>query len=95
LPQETDKKAFEEFVKGEIFNNVKITPTRAGQVNGQYLAKSRSQKYSYIVEWVEIGGSPFGADGAPIDLTNELVAFNVTTFFTRYTVVADKKLQNR
>ena len=96
LSPDADRDEFEKFMKTEIFRTVSVgQQTRGGIVTAQYLVKAgipeSEPNYSWVVEWVEEGGSPFGAQGVPNDPADRLTAFGASTSSRVLEVVAAER----
>ncbi len=95
IAKNADSKAFEAFMKTEIFSRVGVgKQTRGGIVTGQQLLRNDSpgseQSYSWIVRWENQGGSPFGSENAPPDPAPHLGAYGGKTSFTLYALQAEE-----
>lgn len=93
IDPEADLIAFENRMKNDVFKTIDVgNQTRGGIVTSQYLAKEDSieeeHRYSWIVQWTNQAGSPFGASNAPDDPVELLAEFGAKTKFTRYQVLS-------
>jgi len=93
LSPDADKEKIVDFMRSEIFPTVRVgQQTRAGMVTAQYLLKAAfpepENNYSWIVEWEEIGGSPFGRAGAPESPDKKLKALGASASQMVFEVVA-------
>ena len=94
--KDTDNEKIEDIFRSEIFSTVRVgQPTKAGMVTAQYLLKAAfpepENKYSWIVEWEEIGGSPFGRAGAPEAPVKNLEVFGASVSQMVFEVVAEDR----
>lgn len=86
---------FEEFMEREVFPMVHVgRQTRGGIVTAQNLLKPRfsssDKEYSWVIEWKDQGGSPFGSKGRPPDPAPALEAFGAKTSFSGFAVIAGR-----
>ena len=96
LSPNADRASFEEFMRTEVFPTIRVgQQTRVGIVTAQYLLKATfpepENSYSWIVEWEEMGGSPFGRAGAPEIPVNKLESLGVSTTQKVFEVVAEDR----
>lgn len=96
LSQNTNREKFEEFMSTEVFPTIRVgQPTKAGMVTAQYLLKTTfpepENSYSWIVEWEEIGGSPFGRAGVPEVPVKKLESLGASTFQKVLEVLAEDR----
>jgi hypothetical protein len=96
LSPDADKVNFEEFMRTEVFPAMGVgQPTRGGMVTGQYLLKAAfpepENSYSWIVKWEEIGGSPFGREGAPEVPVEKLKSLGASTSRQVFEVLAEDR----
>ena len=93
ISPESDPSEFENHMKSKVFQTVNVGhQTRGGIVDAQYLVKKDSidgeHHYSWIVQWTNQGGSPFGMANAPDDPADSLAEYGAKTVFSRYEVIA-------
>lgn len=96
LESEADTDAFEKVMQEDVFPDVRVgQPTRGGTVTAQYLLRRRASgsghEYTWLVEWTEEGGSPFGREGTPGDPRDALARFGARTAYEEFAVVAGQR----
>lgn len=95
IPSNADTDGFEKHFQDMIFPTIGVgKQTRGGIVTRQYLLKSDNNdtehRYSWVVHWLNQGGSPFGSDNAPKDPADKLSEFSAKTSYSGFTLKAEE-----
>ena len=95
IKNKSDIEDFKTQMKEKVFPSIGVGhQTRGGIVNSQALFQVEEDKFYWMVNWLEQGGSPFGSAGIPGDPKDKIANIEMETVYNNLDLIAEEPLGN-